>query len=187
MKLETVSILYRRLPDRAQRFEQYLMEETDGCIVTFIERTELTRPVRVEGRVVLEAGSPIIWFTYPGRWHDLGRFHLPDGTFTGFYANILTPVVISGRSWETTDLFLDIWVGTDGVIQILDEDEFADARDRGWVDEITARRALAEAEKLARAARSGRWPSPHAHGWDLDRAERTLHQLQMSAEPSATP
>ena len=39
----------------------------------------------------------MVWTTYRGDvWHDVGRFHLADGTFTGYYANILTPVGIDG-------------------------------------------------------------------------------------------
>ena len=52
----------------------------------------VTRPTVVNGRAVLEPGAPVVWFTFPGRHHDIGRFHTADGTFTGCYANILTPV-----------------------------------------------------------------------------------------------
>jgi predicted RNA-binding protein associated with RNAse of E/G family len=52
----------------------------------------VTRPTVVNGRAVLEPGAPVVWFTFPGRHHDIGRFHTADGAFTGCYANILTPV-----------------------------------------------------------------------------------------------
>ncbi len=52
----------------------------------------VSRPTVVAGRTVLEPGSPVVWFTFPGRHHDIGRFHTPDGRFTGYYANILTTV-----------------------------------------------------------------------------------------------
>jgi predicted RNA-binding protein associated with RNAse of E/G family len=152
-------------------------------VVTFLDSTELPRPVEVAGRIVLEPGSPVIWFTYPGLWHDLGRFHLRDGTFTGFYANVLTPVVMAGTRWETTDLCLDVWLGADGAVEILDRDDFDDARARGWIDAETARRARDEAEKLARDARAGQWPPGHAHEWDLDRARRRILQSHTSEEP----
>lgn len=186
MTAPRVAIHYRRLPDREQIFDQIVLEDAGDHVVTFVESAELSRPVRAGGRSVLEPGSPVVWFTYPDRWHDVGRFHLRDGTFTGFYANILTPVRISGARWETTDLCLDVWVGADGTIEILDEDEFAEARERRWLEESTALRAVAEADELVRTARAGEWPLPHAHSWDLDRARRRLLQLQSIAETPET-
>ena len=181
MSPPSVVIHYRRLPDREQIFEQIVLDHSGDQIVTFLESAELSRAVEVQGRVVLEPGSPVVWFTFPHRWHDVGRFHLRDGTFTGFYANVLTPVRMSGARWETTDLCLDVWAGADGRVEILDEDEFEEARERGWMDEPTARRARDEADALARAARAGRWPPDHARDWDLERARRRIHELYDSA------
>src|SRR4051794_37728926 len=87
-----VTIHYRRLPDRDEVFRQIVVAETGSYVVTLLESAPLRKAVRVAGRVVLEPGAPVVWITYPGRWHDLGRFHLADGTFTGVYANVLTPV-----------------------------------------------------------------------------------------------
>ena len=168
----TITIHYGRLPDRISVFDQLVVEETPECTVTLIESSQLSRPVMAGGQVVLEPGGPAVWFTYPGRWHDIGRFYLTDGTFTGYYANILTPVQMQGDRWETMDLCLDLWVGADGKVEMLDEDEFEEAVERRWLDEATARAALAEADRLATAARAGKWPDPHVRAWDLDRARR---------------
>jgi predicted RNA-binding protein associated with RNAse of E/G family len=168
----TITIHYGRLPDRMAVFDQVVVEETPECTVTLIEASQLARPVLVNDRVVLEPGGPALWFSYPGRWHDIGRFHLLDGTFTGYYANILTPLRMEGDRWETMDLCLDVWLGADGRVEILDEDEFHQAVDQRWMDDRTARAARAEADAIAAAARAGQWPSPHVRGWDLARARR---------------
>lgn len=170
----TVEIRYRRLPDREQRFVQRVVDESPERVVTLLDAAELSRPVRVHGEPVLEAGSPVVWFTYPGRWYDIGRFHLADGTFTGFYANVLTPVRMEGDRWETTDLCLDVWVGADGRIEILDEPEFAAAVEEGWVDTATATIARETAETLENAARQGVWPPDDVYRWDLERARGAL-------------
>ena len=52
----------------------------------------ISSPMVVAGRTILEPGAPVVWFTFPGRAHDIGRFHAAGGTFTGYYANVLTPV-----------------------------------------------------------------------------------------------
>lgn len=146
-------------------------------MVTLLEAAELDAPVVVDGRNVLEPGAPVVWFTYPGLWHDVGRFHLRDGAFTGWYANVLTPVRMSGAEWETTDLFLDVWLGADGKVEILDEDEFRHASASGWIDAATARRARMEADAVAERARIGRWPDALAHHWELARARAELPEI----------
>ena len=131
---------------------------------------QLKRPMVVEGRTVSEDGAAIVWFTFPGLWHDVGRFHRADGTFTGCYANVLTPVEIEpGHRWRTTDLFLDVWLDDRGP-RVLDEDEMEDALERGWIDPATAGRARAEAEGLRAAAEAGSWPPAVVLEWTLERA-----------------
>ena len=108
-----VRIHYRRPPDREQIFDQIVVLERDDVIVTLSETMEFDPPMRIESDIVLETGSSVVWFTCLGAWHDVGRFHLADGTFTGFYANVLTPPEIDGRVWHTTDLYLDVWVSAE--------------------------------------------------------------------------
>jgi predicted RNA-binding protein associated with RNAse of E/G family len=167
---DTVTIHYRRPPDRLDVFEQGMVDDDGACVVTFLPAAKLRKPMEIDGRVVLEPGSPIVWFTWRGDvWHDVGRFHRADGTFTGIYANVLTPVRMDGAEWDTTDLFLDVWMDGDGGVQILDRDEFDAAVNAGWVDAETAARALAEAERLAADARAGAWPPAEVGEWTLQR------------------
>lgn len=174
MTAPAVTIRYRRLPDREETFRQRLVEDAGEYIVTLHESAAITTPVELAGRVVLEPGSPVVWFTYPGRWYDIGRFHRADGTFTGWYANILTPVEIDGLAWTTTDLCLDVWVDRDGSVVVLDEDDFAAAVERRWIDAPTAATARETAETLALLARQGVWPPEHVRGWSLERAVAAL-------------
>lgn len=183
MSVPTVSIHYRRLPDREQLFEQVVLEETPEYVVTLLESAPLKSPVSAAGRVILEPGASVVWFTYPDRWYDLGLFHLEDGTYTGLYANILTPVRMQGRRWETTDLCLDVWMGADGAVAVLDEVEFAEAVERGWVDAPTAAAAREHAETLAHWAREGDWPPPHVRDWSLARARARLGELRGPTGP----
>ncbi|MDX1675962.1 MAG: DUF402 domain-containing protein [Longimicrobiales bacterium] len=152
----------------------------------------VTRPTVVAGRTVLEPGSPVVWFTFPGARHDIGRFHTVDGTFTGYYANILTPVDLDadppgsgsdrtaedvaapddggvGDIWLTTDLFLDVFLDLDGEAHVLDRGELQEAVTVGWVDGTAAREAELEANRLVEAARVGAWPPPIVDAWPLDR------------------
>lgn len=168
-----VEIHYRRLPDRVQCFRQIVLERTEEYVVTLLPSAQVRAPVVVGGRVVLEPGSPLVWFTYPGAWHDVGLFHRADGTFTGTYANVLTPVEMAGARWDTTDLCLDVWLGADGAVEVLDADELDHALASGWVTPTLAVRACEEADRLADQARRGAWPPAHVREWTLERARRS--------------
>lgn len=174
-----VHIHYHRPPDATRVYVQDLVLDAPDVKVSFQGDTPLDRPLVVEGRTILEAGSPVVWFTFPGRWHDIGRFHTRDGVFTGLYANILTPAELHGphddpARWRTTDLFLDVWKGVDGTIRLLDEDEWRDATNRGLLSADVAARARREADELLAAARTGDWPPPVVAEWTLDRARAVL-------------
>lgn len=171
---ERVRIHYRRPPDREQVFDQTVVLDRPDVIVTLAEEIDLPTPMRIDDRVALEPGSSAVWFTFPEAWHDIGRFYRADGTFTGIYANVLTPVKIEGRVWETTDLFLDVWIGPEGLARILDRDEFDEATEAGWIDPVTASRALEEADALARGAYVGSWPPAVVADWSLERARAAV-------------
>lgn len=174
-----VHIHYHRPPDHTRVYVQDLVLDAPEVKVSFQRDTPVDGPLVVEGRTVLEPGSPVVWFTFPDLWHDVGRFHTVDGTFTGLYANILTPAELHRHDdvvarWHTTDLFLDVWVGADGAIRVLDEEEWAEARSRGLLDEKRAARARREADELVEAARTGAWPPPVVTEWTLERARAAL-------------
>lgn len=169
-----IRIHYRRPPNRMQVFEQTLVFDHENVKVTLAEQMPYEPPMRIEGNVVLELGSDVVWFTFPGAWHDIGRFHRADGTFTGCYANILTPPEMDGERWDTTDLFLDVWMGRDGKALLLDEDELDEALGREWVDGPTAERARAEAQSLVEGAAQGTWPPPVVSEWTLERCRSVL-------------
>ncbi len=155
-------------------FRQVLVHEGPDVLVTYMAAAGVDKPTVVAGRNVLGPGSPVVWFTFPGAWHDIGRFHTSDGAFTGIYANILTPVEVTrsteGDTWRTTDLFLDVFITPDGAIHLLDGEELDTAVKRAWVEAATARTAQSEADRIVAAARSGTWPPAVVSEWTLDRA-----------------
>lgn len=167
---DRVRIHYRRLPDNEQIFDQRIVLARPDVIVTVTDPMTLPAPMRTDdGRVMLESGSRAVWLTFPGAWHDIGRFHRADGTFTGYYANILTPPRIDGSVWHTTDLFLDVWMPAGGEPALLDEDELEEALGREHIDAETAYRAREEARSLLQKAETGDWPPAVAREWTLER------------------
>lgn len=165
-----VKIHYRRPPDRVTIYENELVHSTADATITVMRSTQLTKPMVIDERVVFEDGAPAVWFTFPGADYDVGRFHTRDGTFTGFYANVLTPVeFVSATEWRTTDLFIDVWAGTDGKVHVLDEDELEDAALRGWIDAETSASARATAHRIVTQFNDGTWPPSIVYDWPLER------------------
>lgn len=195
-----VHIHYRRPPDREDVFHQTLVHDGDDVKITLARDMAFDPPLRIDGEVVLETGSDVVWFTFPGAWHDIGRFHLADDTFTGIYANVLTPPTFHpGDVWRTTDLFLDVWLPAEGDARIpdamelagreahvLDEAQLAEAVDAGWVEEQTARRAREEAVRLVAEAEAGRWPPPVVGDWELETARSAATSQSSSSSSSST-
>jgi predicted RNA-binding protein associated with RNAse of E/G family len=171
----TVQIDYLRPPDRREVFVQRLLLDTPEVKVTLAESVSFDPPIRIGGKIALETGSDAVWFTFPGKWHDIGRFYRADGEFTGVYVNVLTPPIIHPEGiWETTDLFLDIWVDPVGTLTILDEDQLREAEREGWVSGGHARRARQEAKHIEMEYKAGLWPPPIVAEWTLDRARRSV-------------
>ena len=172
-----VTIHYRRPPDRLEVFEQAVVEDDGECVVTYLPSAKVKKPMEIGGRVVLEPGSPIVWFTYRGDvWHDVGRFHLADGTLTGAYVNILTPVRMDGTVWETIDLFLDLFITPTGEIEVLDRDELLGAMDAGWIDDGIGLRVAAEMQDVLCRADDDTWPSNHVREWTLERVREVMEE-----------
>jgi predicted RNA-binding protein associated with RNAse of E/G family len=173
---EQVRIHYTRPHGRVTIFEQLRVHAASEGIVTFTERCGVERTVRVGDDVILEPESPIVWFTFARAWHDIGRFHRADGTFTGIYANIITPVhFLDELTWETTDLFLDVWVPANSEkAVVLDREEFQAALFAGAIDGPTAAEAEAEVARILAMQWAGRWPPALVNEWTLERARASV-------------
>jgi predicted RNA-binding protein associated with RNAse of E/G family len=145
---------------------------SDDVIVTYVEESQIERTIRVDGEIILEPGSPAVWFTFPELAHDIGRFHRADGSFTGIYANVLTPVqFLNPLEWQTTDLFLDIWFGaTAHGPTVLDEDELLEALSHDWISAEQAEDARGEVARIIGTYAAGEWPPPVVREWPLERA-----------------
>ena len=166
-----VEIHYRRPGRATEVYRQAVLESGPQAVVTFQPHAPIDSPIMVAGSAILEPGAPVIWFTFPGAWHDIGLFHLADGTFTGLYANILTPVeFLNRRTWATTDLCLDLWAPRSGPPRLLDEADLAEAVAAGLVEKDVAARARQEAAALLEGIAAGSWPPEPVREWSLARA-----------------
>lgn len=157
-----------RLPDRRYTFTGKLLHADESMIVVDAQVTP-SRPLVIEGREVIGNDYRAVWFLFKGEPWDIGRFYRPDGELTGYYADALQPVQWQDDDPSTleplVDLFLDLWVGVDGSVRVLDEDELQEAIENGAIDEARAARARQVISELLTAARAGTFPPDVVRGF----------------------
>ncbi len=144
--METVTLTYKRPPDRVNHFQQELLYLDDDVVVTS-QRVKPSSPIVQNGATVLGDDFAAVWFVFTGLWYDIGKVYNLDNEWTGYYCDVLKPVKrrvnAAGKleCFEITDLFLDLWVNPDGTYEIQDEDEFEEAIQNGAIDAELERKA----------------------------------------------
>lgn len=102
----------------------------------------------------LKRGDRFVETYYSARWYNIfAIYDRDDGALKGWYCNITQPASWTDGRVEYVDLFLDLWVSTDGIQTVLDEDEFA-AADLPEDLRQSARRGLAELQVYFRKQKS---------------------------------
>ena len=105
------------------------------------------------GYTVLQTGDRFVEWFFADRWYNIFEVHaVHDDGVRGWYCNIARPAVIEDDAVSAVDLALDVWIGADGSIVVLDEDEFA-ALDLSEPDRQAALSALDEVSRMARDRR----------------------------------
>lgn len=155
-----VTFDFIRLPDRRVSQPSLLLQATDDTIVLVHELS----PHRLEysGQIVMDIGHWGVWFLFKGKPFDIGRIYRPDGTWTGYYIDVLEPVQWQASDPNTlepiVDLFLDLWIAPDGKHMVLDEDEFEKAFTLGHLTSGRVGHARSVLQELVEAIERGEFP-----------------------------
>ena len=163
MKVELprpVSIAYRRPPTATVLFPGILRNVTAHSL-TIQSRLSVEKPRHVAGHIIAATGYWAIWFIFKDKWFDVGKFYDTSKKWLGYYCDIIRPVkrMISGSKTSIlTDLFLDIWITSDGSVHVLDEDELENALQQGFISESLAAEAHSQMELLLRRIRRHDFP-----------------------------
>ena len=158
--METVTLTYKRPPDRVNHFQQELLYLDDAVIVTS-QRVKPSSPIVQNGETVLSENFAAIWFVFTGSWYDVGKVYNLENEWTGYYCDVMKPVKrsvdVNGKlnRFEITDLFLDLWINPDGTYEIQDEDEFEEAVQNSAIDAELERKALEVLPALIAEVESG--------------------------------
>lgn len=164
---------YHRPGRSVSLFRQWLVLDRPDAKVLVSESYE-GPDLTVGNAVIHESGAPMVWYVFPEKWHDIGRFHRANGTFTGWYTNFIQPVEIHDDKWSASDLFLDLWQPVDGEMMWLDQDQLDEATRSGVIDRATRRRIDNERVIVDLQAQTGAWPPPIARDIDLIQAKALM-------------
>ncbi|HSH05191.1 MAG TPA: DUF402 domain-containing protein, partial [Anaerolineae bacterium] len=100
------------------------------------------------GYTVFERGDRFVEYYYEGRWYNIFAVYRGKvGALKGWYCNISQPARFEGGEIFYVDMALDVWVGAEGEILVLDEDEFEALGVEGEVAEACWE-AVAELKRL---------------------------------------
>lgn len=95
---------------------------TEICVEAIFERGTVDF-----GVVQFEQGDRFVEWFYTDRWYNVFQVHKGQGpAIKGWYCNLTRPAQIDGNTVWAEDIALDVWVSPDGVITLLDEDEYAE-------------------------------------------------------------
>ena len=164
---------YRRPGKPPTFYEERLVIDRPDVKVLLLEPYR-GKTVTVDDVTIQDTEAPIIWYVFPERWYDIGRFHLRDESVTGWYTNLCLPPIIANDHWIGNDLFLDLWQPVDGDPRWLDEDELAAAVRTRVIDRATLRRINNERAMITLQLRQGVWPPPIARDIVLEQARALL-------------
>jgi predicted RNA-binding protein associated with RNAse of E/G family len=158
MPPKRVRIHYHRPGRGTVIFHEDLVLDRPDAKVTLLREYQ-GRAAHAGPQRILDPGAPVVWFVFPELWRDVGRFHLSDGTFTGWYTNLRGPLTLNGDDWSCTDLFLDHWMPADGSPPMwLDEQELTAAGEAGAVTSEQLHRMAEERATVDRLVTAGEWP-----------------------------
>ncbi|MFJ2740557.1 DUF402 domain-containing protein [Streptomyces sp. NPDC087440] len=109
-------------------------------------------------------GTGVLKLARPGDPWSVWLFWERGWRFKNWYVNLEEPRARWEHGVDSRDHFLDIAVAPDRHWQWLDEDEFAEARRVGLLDEEQAGRVRAAGLAAVREVES--WATPFADGWE---------------------
>jgi predicted RNA-binding protein associated with RNAse of E/G family len=164
-----VTFDFIRVPDRRVSQRSLLLQATDDMMVLAHELS----PHRLEyfGQVVMDIGYWGVWFLFKGKPFDVGRVYRPDGTWMGYYIDVLEPVQWRASNPNTlepiVDLFLDLWIAPDGKHMVLDEDEFEEAIAVGHLTVGQIGHARSVLQELVKGTQRGEFPPAVAKNFSL--------------------
>ena len=153
-------VLVRVIRPHGETFdhEQELVEDRGDVVITRFDFIDFRRPLIIHGQEVVAEGYRALLFEFFDPPLEIIVVTDKDGNLTGYYCNVNTePSRVEG-GYEIVDLYLDVFVLPDMRYEILDEDEFQEAIERGWITEEQVSLARVTVARIVKDIEAGRFP-----------------------------
>lgn len=139
-------------------YEQELVEDRGDLVITRFDFTDFRRPLIIHGQEVVAEGYRALLFEFFDPPLEIIVVTDKDGNLTGYFCNVNTePSRVEG-GYEIIDLYLDVFVLPDMRYEILDEDEFQEAIEKGWITEEQVSLARETVARIIKDIETGRFP-----------------------------
>lgn len=80
-----------------------------------------------------EAGDEAVSQTKKGEWYIITKYFSKDNKWKGTYINLNTPVEVYPKAIRYVDLEVDVCVGSDGTVKVLDMEKLEKAVENGFI------------------------------------------------------
>lgn len=132
------------LDGTTERFDCHLVHQApDYVVLGYVS----DRPYTVAGAEV-PAGSLTIGHYRPGSDYVLWEMYTPQAEPLGYYVHLCGEIKLGDRCVEWHDMILDVWLGSDGRFEILDENELERSVKEGQIGATEADRVIRRARRL---------------------------------------
>ena len=139
-------------------YEQELVEDRGDLVITRFDFIDFREPLIIHGQEVVAEGYRALLFEFFNPPLEIIVVTDKDGHLTGYFCNVNTePSRVEG-GYEIIDLYLDVFVLPDMRYEILDEDEFQEAIEKGWITEEQVSLARETVARIIKDIKTGRFP-----------------------------
>jgi predicted RNA-binding protein associated with RNAse of E/G family len=156
--MRTIQLKFIRPPDSVNLWTHELLHRDDDVIVSKFKYDDMKGPYEIDGDVIVDNGYTGICHELLGKGLEVIKVLDMTGKLTGYYCNINRNAKMFDGGYEVVDLFLDVWVFPDLKYRVLDEDEFEEASEKGWISGVDREFALRVLDDIVREIESGNFP-----------------------------
>ncbi|MDV3103328.1 DUF402 domain-containing protein [Thermococcus waiotapuensis] len=153
-----IHLVYKRIPNRILERDDEVIADLGTIIVARSRFEGMLAPLKVKGVKVIDNGYGMVYFAFIGENYDILKVYDEEGNFKGLYIDILVYTKREGNTLEMLDLFLDIFVFSDGEAFLLDEDELEMALNYGLIDKGTFDLARSAAQGILERLKRREFP-----------------------------
>ncbi len=144
MVIPRITEIKRNLDGTVERFACHMLHRDPEYVVLCYISDKTYTVADAE----LPAGSLTIGHYLRGRGYILWEMCAPHGDLVGYYVHLSTDLKFSDRTVEWRDMSVDVWVGSDGQCEVLDEAELHEHVAAGRISSGAASRLCQRAREL---------------------------------------